>query len=330
MQAPAPALAVPVVLALVIGASRLALADPGDPANAEALIAAGVSLRAEGRDLEALQLFERALALAPTPRAIAQVALAQQALGHWVEAEDGLSRALSVTPQDPWIERNRLALEQALATVHGRLAWITVTTQAPGAEIWIDGRAVPSPMRDPARIPAGDVVVLVRAAGYEPAARYLQVFAGDFATQAVDPVPLPAPPRVAVGDRAVKEGHAPAASPPAPSRSNEAAWVSLGAAGVLLAGGIAAHATREVDAAHYNSPGCLANPNETRDQQCGPYASATRTATVFAVVGYFGAGVATLASAYFLLSGRQAKAHRPVAESACDLGLSGITCSVEF
>jgi hypothetical protein len=109
-----------------------------------------------------------------------------------------------------------------------------------------------------------------------------------------------------------------------------AAWVSLGAAGVLLAGGIAAQVTREINAAHYNSPSCLAIANETRDQQCGSYGSTARTTTVLAIVGYAGAGIAAIASAYLFLSARPGSPRHPAAVSACDLGLEGITCSVAF
>jgi tetratricopeptide (TPR) repeat protein len=324
-----PALPVTLALMFLVGAAPPARADPGEADDADTLIAAGVSLRGEGRDLEALRLFERALALDPTPRAIAQVALAEQALGRWVEAEDGLSRALSVTPTDPWIERNRPALEQALATVRAQLAWITVTTSAPGPEIRIEGRAVESPMREPARVAAGVVVVQVRAAGYEPAVRYVQVAAGDHAVQALDLVPL-APPAARAAEGAGPEAPSTAPSRP-PTSASTAGWVSLGTAAALLGVGIAAHVTREVNAAQYDSPTCLAIPNETRDEQCGRYGSTARTATVVAIVGYVGAGVATLTSAYFfLLSGRRASPHPPAALSGCDLGLGGITCSVAF
>src|SRR5580704_12825575 len=70
--------------------------------NDEALIAEGIALREQGRDREALELFVRAAALAASPRATAQIGLAQQALGHWVEAEAGLRTALE-QGTDPWI-----------------------------------------------------------------------------------------------------------------------------------------------------------------------------------------------------------------------------------
>src|ERR1700755_329211 len=57
--------------------------------HVEALLHEGVSLRRQGRDEEALEVFRRAHAEAPTPRTSAQMALAAQAVGNWVEAEAG-------------------------------------------------------------------------------------------------------------------------------------------------------------------------------------------------------------------------------------------------
>ena len=64
--------------------SQLAYAAD-DRAAADALITKGLELRREGRALEAIGLFQRAVAIAPTPRSVGQLGLAESALEHWSE-----------------------------------------------------------------------------------------------------------------------------------------------------------------------------------------------------------------------------------------------------
>ncbi|HEX4352161.1 MAG TPA: tetratricopeptide repeat protein, partial [Polyangiales bacterium] len=63
--------------------------------SADALISQGVALRKQGKNAEALVDFQRAYQISPSPRAQAQIALAEQALGDWIAAEDGLVSALA-------------------------------------------------------------------------------------------------------------------------------------------------------------------------------------------------------------------------------------------
>src|SRR5687767_13732162 len=86
----------------------------------EALIKRGVELRRQGEDQAALREFQRAHALAPTPRAAAQIGLAEQALERWTDAEAHLNEALRAR-NDPWIRKNRAVLEESLRTVRGRI-----------------------------------------------------------------------------------------------------------------------------------------------------------------------------------------------------------------
>jgi hypothetical protein len=312
------------VASLALGSSS-ALAD--DPADADALIEEGVTLREQGRDREALALFDRALGLNPSPRAVAQVALARQALGEWVEAERGLLEALGASPPDPWIERHRLALQRALTTVQDQLAWVTVDGDVPGAEVRIDGGpAVALPMREPVRVPAGVVVVEVRVRGYEPTSRHIEVRGGDHALLAVL---RPGPPVAPVSIEAPLGTDSGAARrrvhPPA------AAWVSLGSTALLLGAGVAADVMREVYAAKYNSPGCVSTPGRTRDDQCGSDGSTARTATAFAIIGYSTAGIAAAATAYFFLAPQPTSPSRGrSALSACGVAPMAVHCAFAF
>jgi hypothetical protein len=83
------------VCAFLIG-SRPALAQ-----DADVLIKPGVELRREGKDQVALEEFRPAFDVAPTPRALAQIALAEEALGRWIDAEAHIGKARGRA--GPWI-----------------------------------------------------------------------------------------------------------------------------------------------------------------------------------------------------------------------------------
>src|SRR5688572_17737468 len=71
--------------------------------EADKLIDQGVDLREQGKDVDALEKFKRAYELSKSARALAQMALAQQALGRWLEAEASLQKALEAK-NDKWIK----------------------------------------------------------------------------------------------------------------------------------------------------------------------------------------------------------------------------------
>src|SRR5437868_3732788 len=100
---------------LVMAALLLVTVCPssGSSEGVEDLLKKGIELRRNGRDREALAEFQRAAQIGRTPRVTAQIALAEQALGMWVEAESHMREALA-SAQDPWVAKNRAVLEGAL------------------------------------------------------------------------------------------------------------------------------------------------------------------------------------------------------------------------
>src|SRR5262249_720649 len=89
-------------------------------AEAERAIKNGVALRAQGKHAEALEEFKKAYGIAPTPRALAQIGLAEQALGRWLEAEEHVSKAME-SASDPWIKSKTGPLKDALETIREHL-----------------------------------------------------------------------------------------------------------------------------------------------------------------------------------------------------------------
>jgi serine/threonine-protein kinase len=183
--------------ALVCIASE-ARAQPGDP---DSLIKSGLELRRQHRDAEALDAFRRAYAAIPTPRALAQIAFAEQALGNWVEAEADLQKAVAMR-DDPWIARNVTLLQRGLATIQEHLGSIEIAADVSPADVWINGVDLGThPLPDKLRVEAGSVDIEVRAPGYEAARRLTTVEPGGTGHESIHLVPLAMP----------------ASEPPAPS-----------------------------------------------------------------------------------------------------------------
>src|SRR5436190_8859003 len=97
------------MLVLALIAPAIAQAQTDDP---DALIQQGLDLRREHRDDEALAVFRRSHELRPSARALAQIALAEQATGRWVDAREHLTEALAM--DDPWIAERRGPLGESL------------------------------------------------------------------------------------------------------------------------------------------------------------------------------------------------------------------------
>lgn len=178
------------VLAVTLLSLTAATGARAQEADAEAITRHGLELRREHRDLEALEEFRRAHALQPTPRAMAQIAFAEQALGRWVDAEADLDKAMQAK-DDPWIKRNAAVLGMGLTSIQAHLGWLDVATDAPNAELWVNGvRAGALPLRAPLRVEAGSLTIEVRATGYAPAQRSSSVEPGGRARELVPMVPL--------------------------------------------------------------------------------------------------------------------------------------------
>jgi hypothetical protein len=170
-------IAVAGALATSIAVSVPARGAPGD--DAEAFLKRGVALRRQRNDGAALQEFRRAYEIEPSARAAAQMALAEQALKLYVEADKHLTEALR-DRNDPWIRKNRTVLEQQRRTVATHVGRVVVGGEPTGADVFLNGQnAGTIPLREPATVPPGPVQVEVRSPGYVATSMSIVVAAGD-------------------------------------------------------------------------------------------------------------------------------------------------------
>lgn len=234
------------VFFFVVATAIAPRAHAEDTNDAAALLQRGVELRRRGNDAEALDAFVRADALAPSPRAKAQRALAEQALGRWVAAEQHLVEASSST-DDAWVKKNRAVLESSLAEIRAHLGTLEIATTTPGAIVLVDGDPRGPLPNTRVRVAAGTIVVEVRAPGFTTIRRTVQVAPGATVRESftlvaepttapsVVPAPLapPAPPVPNAADAAVEHGTLTTTHPRA---SRWPAYVALGvgAAGAVV------------------------------------------------------------------------------------------------
>jgi tetratricopeptide (TPR) repeat protein len=233
------------IAALVGGLGRPALA--GEPDD---LVKQGIDERRKGHDRDALELFKRAHAIDGGVRSLAQVALAEQALGMWPEAETHLRQALEHA-DDPWIKKNLMALRKSAEVVASHVGSLEVWGTPAGAEVLVNGSpAGVFPLAQPLRVPSGTQSLTVRAPGYIELARAVEVAAGGVARERFELPRKPSASLAAVAPPASAGSSAgPSVAPLIRSPASDNAespsiasrwwfWTAVGA--VVVAGGVTA------------------------------------------------------------------------------------------
>ena len=277
-------------------------------AEADKAIAHGVELREKGKDEEALDEFRRAYSLQPSPKARAQMALAEQALGMWVLAEDHLREALR-SVEDPFVAKHKAALTAALGTIGLHLGSLEIRGEAPGAEVFIDGaKAGTLPFREPKRVEAGMRNLEVRSAGFYPVSRVVRVPAGETARETIElhaqrpnDAPVDKPPVPAAGGTPPPErdhAYAWTTEPPRPREEGGGGgvrtigWVFVGTSVALLSMGVVGQFVRQGQIASYNEDkSCPGQGSATQPPACADLVRTSQTWNTVSIVGFIGAGV---------------------------------------
>ncbi len=286
----------------------------------DALIRRGLELRAEGHDGEALTQFREAYERSHSARARAQMGMAEQALGRWVDADQHLREALAQA-QDPWVMRTRPVLEQALAVIQQHVGRVEVRGNVPGAVVRIDGRQVGTlPLVEAVPVIAGTVTLEVGAPGHYPVSRQLVVPAASLVRESVDLAPVPetpvtSPVRVTAPTGATSAAPVvePRTSPPtvavvtaprvAPASSRRTfAWVSAAAAAALVGGGVALLVAGNAAVTRYNNDdNCLPASGARRYDACGgDYDGGTLMQSLGVTGLVVGGGLAVTSAVLFL------------------------------
>lgn len=264
--------------------------------SVDELIARGLELRREAKPVEALEMFQRAHAMSPSPRTAGQLGLVETSLEHWMDADTHLRTAVS-TPDDPWVKKNRAFLDQALGVCGGHIGELVVTGPD-GTDVAVDGKHVGTlPAMQPLRLVEGNAVVMANNAGFKDFSKTVTIAGGAKIALAIvldpvekrpavalsAPVPTPAP---APGPSLAVENHP-------RSRTKTVVGTGLVAAGAgLLAWGVVWIAIDGNDTCATTGASCLT----VRDTKTGGWiltaagAAAAVGGTVLFLTGRHGDG----------------------------------------
>jgi hypothetical protein len=216
-------------------AGNVLAADP----TADELVTRGLELRREAKPMQALQMFQKAHALAPSPRTLGQLGLVETSLEHWIDAEAHLTGSLA-TPNDAWVKKNRALLDQALGVSRGHIGELVVTGPD-GTAVTVDGKPAGTlPAIQPVRLVEGNVVVTATGAGFKEFSKTVTIAGGSKTSLAIVLDPVERKPAIALS--------APAPlAPPTPATSLTSAeaprsgWKTPTGIGLIAAGaGLAA------------------------------------------------------------------------------------------
>jgi hypothetical protein len=336
------------VCSVALGMTALSASVRAD--DVEAIISRGVELRRQGRDADALLEFQRAVRLRDTPRARAQTALAEQALGLWVAAEADLLDAL-VHKNDPWIEKNAGTLGTALVTIQSHLGSLEIWGTPAGAAILVDMKEVGTlPLMKPIRVSGDSVLVVVRSAAFMETSRSIRVVAGALVREHVELLPLIASSnlarsnedtRTSVPGIGVVSTQAESETATSSSRLRPWAW-GLGVA--ALAGTVlgVVETKLAVDKEHRFNDHTVPNPSDpthpikdcntfAEPSDCVPLDHDYRSSVRLAIVGYAVGGALAIGSTLlFAFSSGRERASRSALTCAPELTRLGLGCRFVF
>ena len=182
--------------ALAVVAFAIAWPSVCSPARADEakdvakIVQRGIDLRKDGRDAEALAEFQRAAKIEESPRITAQIALAEQALGIWLDAHRDLLAALEHS-DDSWIRKNQLTLDKSREIIESNLGRVEVWGSPSGAAVALDDKSIGKLPLASTWLAPTDATLRVSAAGYEDYVRLLNVNADSRIREHVDLRPLP-------------------------------------------------------------------------------------------------------------------------------------------
>jgi hypothetical protein len=303
------------------------------------LIREGIALRKQNHDAAALEKFRQAHAIEPTARALAQIGLAEYALGKWVEASQHLREALEAKA-DQWIEKNRATLAQSLTKVDEHVGTLEILGGPGGATVSIDGVARGTlPLVRPLTVAIGTVTIELTAGGYAPMRRTTVIRAREMTREFFEAAPVTPAAGVAtpagpgpISTTGSAPGLAGADTEPASGSSRRMPLIigAAGVAAVALVLGVVEHASWQGKVSSFESMGCGIDLPQRGGGNCSTLYDDGHRARTFAFVGY-GAAAAFAGAAAVLYFTDPARSRKP-ARLACAIhaGSPGLACAVRF
>jgi tetratricopeptide (TPR) repeat protein len=176
------------ILCFVVFLASSADAEVGSEPNRErarALLHEGNEKLDQGLYLEALNRFEQAYSIFPSPKLLFNIAQTLNELGRPLEALDHYERFVHDFPKEESPEQWRLAHER-IFQLQGAIAAIEIQSNVVEAQVAVDGRSVGvTPLERPIRLLPGPHAIVIGKSGFERQVIELSLRAGETITRRV-------------------------------------------------------------------------------------------------------------------------------------------------
>jgi hypothetical protein len=238
------------VLVALLAQAGAPAASPESKAKAQALLKEGAQFYQQGQFADALEKFEQAYAVFPSPKLLFNIGQASRDLGRPVEAVDAFEKFLAQAT-DPAPELVAEA-KRSVAELSPKIGKLLIDCNVAGAAISVDGKNVgQAPLADMVRVSPGNHQLTATHPSVVPAVENVTVAAGTVQAivlrprslaevAATTPVAPPAPAPAPTLAPPVEVRLVPPTEPPATKQGwwlgRKWTWVAAGSA-VLFAGG---------------------------------------------------------------------------------------------
>lgn len=142
----------------------------------------GNGLFERGEYLDALEAYQRAYSLYPSPKLLGNIASCYDQLGRYVKALEAYRRFLAETKgmeSDPQMAANRRDAREAVGRLLKQVARLHVVVSVPGAKVFVAGlAALDAPLDRVFLFDPGKVTVSVTKKGYYPFQKVLSLASG--------------------------------------------------------------------------------------------------------------------------------------------------------
>ena len=318
------------LLALLTAASRASGQTDADKKQAQALQVAGVRLMDHGDNRGALDKFEAAFHLFPSPKILFNMGKARNELGQAADAVNDFERFLDEAPYAQ--KESRDEAERLIKVLRPQLSYLDLTTDDVGSRIAVDGREVgTAPLARPLAVMPGPHEVHFDKAGMLTETRSVAPVAGQKLRVYVKLTPVPSATAAAAPEPAPASAAAappPSAPPVSPSVATvqepvggsvatahrpwqlDAAWIAGGAGVLFLAGGITAQVLASSKNADFNDVTNAPSPNGQCNKSlpnagggpCQALLDSANTCSTIAVIGYVASGLTLAGALVFYLT----------------------------
>lgn len=217
-------------LSLALPASLAHAVTPQQKAQARELYAKGQQLFREGNYLEAERSFEEAYRIVPNAVVLLSIAECQTRSEQYQKAIETLQAYLREKPDAKDAPEVRTQIE----ALQSKPAKLTISSDVPGAEVWVDETNTGSVTPTELTLSAGSHWIALLRDGYQRTEQSVQLAPGERANVSLTLVPEPTPvaPPPAVAEPVADE-------PRGPRHITPAFWAATGVGIAALATGIA-------------------------------------------------------------------------------------------